>query len=309
MTVTKTSSIVVLTALSTCLLLALAGCSNSSSNAPQAMPGDDIRMNQLQYLGTHNSYHIQIRPDLFDLLLAFIPDVAPTLAYTHQPLRQQFENQGIRQIELDVFDDPEGGLYATHRALALVGEDTASGIPELNAPGLKVLHVQEIDYVTTCYTFVSCLSEIKSWSDAHPDHLPITVLVEAKDEAIPDPVNLDFVIPLEFGIAALNRIDAEILSVFPRSQLIVPDDVRGEFVTLELAVLSEGWPRLSQARGKIMFALDNTGRAREYYLAGHTSLEGRILSRSRVYETERPTGQPRRDSRPGRAGVHGENAG
>jgi hypothetical protein len=103
------------------------------------------------------------------------------------------------------------------------------------------------------------------------------VLVEAKDEAIPDPVNLGFVIPPEFGPAALDRIDAEILSVFSRDQLIVPDDVRGDYVTLELAVLSEGWPRLSQARGKIMFALDNTGSKREDYIAGHTSLEGRIL--------------------------------
>jgi len=29
-------------------------------------------------------------------------------------------------------------------------------------PGLRVLHVQEADYETTCYTFVSCLQEIKT---------------------------------------------------------------------------------------------------------------------------------------------------
>ncbi len=192
--------------LSAMLLPVLGGCSNSSDSPPD-VPGDDILMNQVQYLGTHNSYHMQTRADVFELLLAFIPDVAPTLEYTHIPLQEQFDTQGIRQIELDVFDDPQGGLYANHPVRTLFGEDAASGIPELDEPGLKVLHVQDIDYETTCYTFVSCLQEIKTWSDSHPGHLPITVLVEAKDDVIPDPLKLDFVVPLEFGTAALDRID------------------------------------------------------------------------------------------------------
>jgi Phosphoinositide phospholipase C, Ca2+-dependent len=263
----------------------LTGCSGGS-DFQLSLPEDNILMNQVQYLGTHNSYHIAPRADLFDLLLAFIPDVAPTLDYTHIPLPEQFTTQGIRQIELDIFDDPEGSLYANRPALTLLGEDPASGIPELDEPGLKVLHVQEIDFETTCYTFVSCLEEIKDWSDANPGHLPIMVLVEAKDEVIPDPVNLGFVIPLPFGADALNRIDEEIRSVFPAEQLIVPDDVRGDFATLEAAILSEGWPRLSQARGKIMFALDNGGEKRDTYIVGHTSLEGRVLF------TDSPAGTP-----------------
>jgi hypothetical protein len=234
-------------------------------------------MNELQYLGTHNSYHIQPPADIFALLLGFIPDVAPTLAYTHIPLTQQFDEQGIRQIELDVFDDPEGGLYADRQARTLFGEPAASGIPELSEPGLKVLHVQEIDYETTCVTFVLCLQEIKAWSDQHRGHLPITVLVEVKDEEIPDPLDLGFTIPLAFGSEAMDRIDAEIRSVFGDEQLILPDDVRGNAVTLEQAILTRGWPRLSMARGKIMFALDNGGEKRDIYIEGHPSLAGRVL--------------------------------
>ena len=263
----------------------LMGCSDGSDSQP-SVPGEDILMNQVQYLGTHNSYHIAPRDGLFDLLLDFVPDVAPTLDYTHIPLREQFDTQGIRQIELDIFDDPDGGLYANRPALTLLEEDPASGIPELDEPGLKVLHVQEIDFETTCYTFVTCLTEIKDWSDAHPGHLPIMVLVEAKDEVIPDPVDLGFVIPLPFGADALNRIDEEIRSVFTPEQLVVPDDVRGDFATLEAAILTEGWPRLSQARGKIMFALDNGGDKRDTYIVGHTSLEGRVLF------TDSPPGTP-----------------
>lgn len=251
-------------------------CTDNKDTNPNVVQ-QPVLMNQLQYLGTHNSYHIQPRADLFDVLLAFIPDLAPTLAYTHIPLTEQFNNQGIRQIELDVFDDPEGGLYADHQARTLFEEPAASGIAALDEPGLKVLHVQEVDYETTCYTFVSCLQEIKAWSDANPNHLPLTVLVETKDEEIPDPVDLGFTIPLPFGIDALNRVDAEIRSVFSEEQLILPDHVRGDFSTLEMAVLNNGWPTLSMARGRIMFALDNGGTIRDTYIEGFPSLAGRVL--------------------------------
>ena len=243
-------------------------------------------MNEVQYLGTHNSYHIQPPADFFALLSTFDLGLAQSLEYTHIPLQEQFDTQGIRQIELDVFHDPDGGRYANHPVRKLFEELAASGIPALDEPGLKVLHVQDIDYETTCYTFVSCLQEIKTWSDAHPNHLPITVLVEAKDDVIPDPLDLGFVVPLEFGVDALNAIDDEIRSVFPPEQLIVPDDVRGNFMTLELAVLTRGWPRLSEARGKVMFALDNTSAVRDKYIDGHSSLQGRMLF------TDSPAGTP-----------------
>lgn len=258
------------------MMILVSACSDSSDHS-KADTAEYVPMNQLQYLGTHNSYHIQPLDDAFEVLLAFIPDVAPTLQYTHVALTQQFQTQGIRQIELDVFHDPEGGLYSEHKARTLFGEDSASGIPELDEPGLKVLHVQEIDYETTCYTFVSCLQEVKQWSDANPTHLPIMVLVEAKDEEIPDPLDLGFAIPLPIDAAALDAIDTEIRSVFSNDQLILPDDVRGEAVTLEMAVLENGWPELSKARGKIIFALDNGGSIRELYIEGHSSLEGRVL--------------------------------
>ncbi|MCB1842773.1 MAG: phosphatidylinositol-specific phospholipase C1-like protein [Halioglobus sp.] len=265
--------------------LALSACSDSSDSPMQVLT-EPVRYNQLQFLGTHNSYHIEPRTDIFELLLAFIPDVAPTLQYSHVSLTEQFATQGIRQIELDVFHDPDGGLYADRKALSLFNEDPASGIAELDAPGLKVLHVQEIDYETTCFTFVSCLQEVKAWSDANPTHLPIMVLVEAKDDPIPDPLNLGFSVPEPFGRAALDLIDTEIRSVFDDARLILPDDVRGDDVTLELAVLTRGWPLISDLRGKIIFALDNGGDKRDLYVEGHTSLEGRVMF------TDSPPGTP-----------------
>ena len=42
----------------------------------------------------------------------------------------------------------------------------------LRKPGLKVLHVQDIDYRTTALTFVEALCQIRAWSQAHPGHCP-----------------------------------------------------------------------------------------------------------------------------------------
>jgi hypothetical protein len=124
---------------------------------------------------------------------------------------------------------------------------------------------------------VDCLGELKSWSDAHPAHLPVFVLVEAKDDILPDPAGFGFVVPVEFGTDELDAIDVEIRSVFPDDQIVTPDDVRGRHARLEDAVLRDGWPRLRELRGKVLFALDNGGALRDLYVAGHPSLAGRVL--------------------------------
>jgi len=83
--------------------------------------------------------------------------------------------------------------------------------------------------------------------------------------------------PLPFDAAALDEIDDEIRAVFPPEQLITPDDVRGGLPTLEQAVLTRGWPLLGDARGHVLFTLDNGGAVQATYRAGHPSLAGRVL--------------------------------
>jgi hypothetical protein len=235
-----------------------------------------VHLNEIQVLGSHNSYHIRPLEPLWSALLAFLP-IFYQIDYTHLPLDQQFSTQGIRQIELDVWADPDGGLYANRPVMAVVGQPTASGIPALDQPGMKVLHIADVDFQSTCFTFIDCLMTIKTWSDTHPGHLPLAVLVEAKDEATPDVLDLGFVIPVPFDSGQFDALDAEIRSIFPPEQLLTPDDVRRDFATLEDAVLEFGWPTLGEARGKVMFLLDNGGGYRTAYLAGHPSLAGRVL--------------------------------
>jgi Phosphoinositide phospholipase C, Ca2+-dependent len=236
-----------------------------------------LRLNQTQVIGSHNSYHVQPREPLWSALRGFDPLLAAGLEYTHSPLDVQFDAEEVRQIELDVFADSAGGLYDQRAILPLLGLPADSGIPELEQPGFKVFHIQEIDFETTCLTFVQCLRQVKLWSDAHPRHLPITILVELKDEPIPDPLQVGFVQPQLIGPAELDALDAEIRSVFPEQQLLTPDGVRGTQPTLESAILTDGWPTLGDARGKVMFLMDNAGRFRTDYLAGHPNLDGRVL--------------------------------
>jgi len=246
-----------------------------------------MRLNHVQVLGTHNSYHVEPRPALLQAIASFDPQAAASMEYTHRPFDEQLGLLGIRQVELDVFADPNGGLFAVPLGPIFVQGYPDPIKPQLLAPGLKVLHTQDIDFETRCLTFVSCLQAIKAWSDANPGHLPVMVLVQANDAVVPLPPGLPpLTVPAPFGAAALDQIDADIRTVFADDELITPDDVRGDRATLEQAVLNDGWPTLRESRGRLLFALDNTDLKRDLYLAGHPSLKGRVLF------TDSPPGSP-----------------
>lgn len=242
---------------------------------PAAPAGDAIRLDQIQVIGTHNSYHIAPHPSV----AAFLGPRARGVDYTHRPLAEQFSALGIRQVELDVFADPEGGRYAepsARKILKGLGQDPGPDPDEggrLRKPGLKVFHVQDVDYRSTVPTFVEALRQVRDWSTAHPGHVPILVLVETKDGEAPGlPTR-----PAPFGKAALDSVDADIRSVFRPSGILTPDDVRGEHATLAGAVRGRGWPALDAVRGKVFFALDDEGPKRDLYLHGHPALRGRVL--------------------------------
>jgi len=158
--------------------------------------------------------------------------------------------------------------------------------PELLEPGFKVLHINELDFNSSCLTLVNCLEEIQRWSSANRGHLPIMILVEVKTDPIPDPLGIGFTQALPVGPGELDALDAEIRSVFRKRQIIEPDDVRGRFDTLEQAVLADRWPTLARSRSKVMFSLINQGQIRNDYVADHPSLENRVM-----FTTSEP-GQP-----------------
>lgn len=234
-----------------------------------------LRLNHLQVLGTHNSYHLEPPAEV----LAALGDRGTGLRYTHQPLTRQLSALGIRKLEIDVYADPEGGRYARPAALRMVPGLSASWPAEaMRAPGFKVLHVQDVDVVSRCPTLRACLTEVRDWSRAHPRHVPVLVMIELKDTPLKEPRgDVGAVPPLPIDAAQLDALDAEIRAVFGREHLLTPDDVRGRRATLREAIVADGWPRLGDVRGRVFFAMDNTDHHRELYLQGHPSLEGRVL--------------------------------
>jgi len=259
----------------TVVAIALAGaCSSGTNHAGRepattstpasksvAYPLDStLRLNQVQVLGSHNSYHAEPYPQILAKLRQVDPADAVGLDYGHRPLPDQFQ-LGIRQIELDVWSDPKGGKYAhpsLPQSLGLPPPDPAV----MDKPGFKVIHVADVDTNSTCLTFVLCLRQVKTWSDAHPGHAPIMIDVEMKDTSVTP--------------ATFDALDAEIRSVLTASELITPDDVRGSDPSLGHVIRTRGWPTLGAVRGRIMFMLDNEGFA-PIELRGHPSLRSRIL--------------------------------
>jgi hypothetical protein len=254
-----------------------------------ALPGDDLRINEVTVLGSHNSYHVRPSRALLDALAGFSEEQATEIDYGHLPLPEQLADFGVRQFEIDVYADPDGGRFADRPALAFLGEPTESGEPALDEPGFKVLHISDIDFLSTCVTFVDCLGEFEAWSSSEPDHLPLMIMIEAKQTGVPaladsagiegiDELGIDFTETLSFDRSTFDALEAEITSVFDRDRIITPDDIRGEAATLEQAVLAgDAWPTVAEARGKVMFGLVDTGPTRDVYVGDAASLEGRLL--------------------------------
>jgi hypothetical protein len=221
----------------TAAVMVVAAVTAGSPSAGANRLDDELRLNQVQVLATHNSYHIQQ-----DVPIAS----PPTQQYTHPPLDQQLD-LGVRGFEIDVVNSPDGQF--------------------------PVVHTPVIDATSNCTPLAQCLQVTRTWSRAHPGHVPIFILVSPEDDPI------DFVIDPQlrpFDAAGLDQLDALVRSTLGR-QLITPDSVRGKAKTLRAAVTGRGWPTLGKTRGKIMVILNTGGPVRDVFRQGHPSLEGRAM--------------------------------
>ena len=233
-----------------------------------------LKINQVQVIGSHNSYKQAIDPALFTLLTRTDSTRFKAIEYSQISLTDQL-TLGLRGLEIDVYADERGGKYAKPLGMKLApGQQPYDTDGEMNAPGFKVFHIQDIDFRSNCPTFAGCLAELRRWSDAHPDHFPVYITMNAKDDVISRP---GFVTPEPFTTGVLNHLDSTVLAGMGRSKLITPDDVRGSKETLNKAVLAGNWPTVRAARGKFMFVLDEVGTKRAAYINGHPSLRGRTL--------------------------------
>jgi len=236
---------------------------------------DDLPINHIQVIGSHNSYKQPIDPALFAMIKKADSSLAQHIDYSHISLSDQL-SMGLQNLEIDVYADSKGGKYAHPKGLDWAGSNSTPYDQEgiMKEPGFKVLHIQDIDFRSSCLTFAKCLQELKSWSNAHPGHNPVFITMNAKDETINKP---GFTVPEKFTGEVFDQLDNVIITTLGKDHLITPDDVRGKNTTLESAVLKGQWPFLKKAKGKFIFILDEVGEKRAAYIQGHASLQGRVL--------------------------------
>jgi hypothetical protein len=261
-----------------------------SATAQQTAASQDkiLRINQVQVIGSHNSYHTGIAPSERKLIEQQNPKAMRALDYAHPPLADQLTG-GVRQLEIDVYADSKGGRYAHP---AIVDKVAAAGLPadpdfdpkhEMDKPGFKVMHVLNVDQRSSCHTLISCLTEVRGWSKQHPAHLPVFILIETKQgrPGVAGTPNG----PEPFTSGTFDALDAEIRSVFNPSEMVTPDEVRGDYSTLIEAIGSTentrsskrgGWPTLEKARGKVVFLMDQRP-VEGVYTDGHPALRGRVI--------------------------------
>ena len=222
---------------------------------------DGPRLNDVQARGTHNSTHLDPK--------GVITDGAPfNWGYSHRTLTAQLEEQGVRQVEIDI-----------HYNWAKDDFD--------------VYHVWFGDDRVTCDTLSGCLGELRAWSDGHPDSVPLMVLIEPKDGGAPyslaegstDPeAHLPedgdpFTRP--FDAAAYDRLDEVLLEAFdgPMSdggRVVTPDDVTAPGLDLRTTITTTGWPLLDEVRGHVLYVVDGPDHAAPYSNQW-TSLAGRAM--------------------------------
>lgn len=259
---------------------ALAMICAASAGAQTTVQQDKVvHLNQIQVIGSHNSYNLGFAPSEEKYVRMKNPKGYASLEYRHATLTHQLDG-GVRQLEIDIVQDPRGGRFAHPKIVELTKE---AGLPadpdfdpkhEMEKPGFKVIHIPDLNQRSSCHLFTSCLKEIRAWSKAHPQHVPLFLLIETKQGATREVPG--GVIAEPFTSETFDALDKEIRSVFPDNEMILPDRVRGSYPTLEAAVRAGRWPTLAEARGKVIFLMDQKPVG-PIYTKGHPLLEGRVL--------------------------------
>lgn len=235
---------------------------------------DDLPINRIQVIGSHNSYKKAIDPALFKIFAHRDSVSASKLDYEHIPLTEQLD-MGLLNLEIDIYADEKGGKYAHPKGLEWAkGQAPYDTGSEMNEPGFKILHVPDLDFRSDALTFKRCLQTLRQWSEKHPGHYPVFITLEPKDGEMK---NTELTVPEPFTEKLFDELDRTLEDNLGKEHLLIPDMVRGKFPTLESAVLNNNWPALKAARGKFVFILDDNKHKRALYMAGHPSLKGRVL--------------------------------
>jgi hypothetical protein len=250
-----------------------------------AQYADSIRLNDIRILASHNSYKKKPDPKVLRFLSHFKKrlgqDLDPIqLDYGHETLPVQLDSFAVRGFEFDLAYDPLGGAYAKRRINFFIpGLKQRSKDMELSQPGIKLLHIADVDYESNYLTFIAALEDLKNWSRKNPDHIPLFVNLEIKRESPGD--YSKFLNRLGFKKAPVTdssiffEIEREILSVFNTDEVFSPKDLQTQYSSIQERLQTEGWPELNDCLGKIIFILD--GDINGFYTNAINNDENRLM--------------------------------
>src|SRR5579864_6784787 len=80
-----------------------------------------VHLNQIQVIGSHNSYNLGFAPSEEKYARSRNPKSYEGLEYHHESLTAQL-NGGVRQLEIDIVQDPDGGRFAHPKIVELTKE-------------------------------------------------------------------------------------------------------------------------------------------------------------------------------------------
>ena len=216
-----------------------------------------VKFNEVQFLGTHNSYQIKAT-DEYKKLYYTLGDLTFGIVNTEKAefemdsLTEQFE-LGIRSVEVDI--------------------ETIDNNGEIS---FIVSHDPLLDNTSSCYDFEKALEEIKMWSDNNPGHLPITVMIEPK-KYVPAVNNMK-----SFKIEYANEFD-KIIREKMGDSLLTPNDMMGEYESLKEMRENDGWLPLEKTMGKVIFILHESN-VTEDYIKQDESIESQAMFPMLRYE-------------------------
>ena len=84
---------------------------NCENKTHQVDENTNLKINEIQYIGTHNSYKKAIPEELLEQIKQENLEMANSLDYSHPTIWKQLD-AGLRLLELDIYHDPEGGRFS-----------------------------------------------------------------------------------------------------------------------------------------------------------------------------------------------------
>ena len=221
-----------------------------------------LKFNELRCVGTHNSYQNASVPELQKLYglankLTFGAVPANGGEFQSAPLWKQLD-YGVRSLELDV-------------------ETLHSGGETL----FVCLHSPVLDMTTHSYDLSLALREVKLWSDAHPGHLPVTIIIEPKVAMLPM-WDMDL-----FTLKNANRLDRLLRQSLGKT-LLTPADMLRDYASFAEMRANDDWLRVDAMLGRVLVLLHSTLVTNVYILQDRTLRTQAMFPMLRAFESGRP---------------------